>query len=92
MYSKQVVIENATGLHARPASDFVNLAKRYNSKITIQNIDGEGSALANAKSIVMLLAQGYCQGTHVEISANGEDEQEAVEKLVELIQSKFGEE
>lgn len=35
MYAKKVMIENETGLHARPASDFVNLAKNYNSKITI---------------------------------------------------------
>lgn len=92
MYAKQVKIENETGLHARPASDFVNLAKNYTSKITIQNMDEEDSSKANAKSIVMLIAQGLCKGTTVEISAEGEDEQAAVEDLVALIKTKFGEE
>ena len=85
MYAKQVKIENETGLHARPASDFVNLAKNYASQITIQNMDEEDSRKANAKSIVMLIAEGLC-------SAEGEDEQAAVEDLVALIKTKFGEE
>lgn len=92
MYAKQVMIENETGLHARPASDFVNLAKNYNSKIFIQNMDEEHSSKANAKSIVMLIAQGLCKGTTVEISAEGDDEEQAVEDLVALIKTKFGEE
>ena len=91
MYAKKVKIENKTGLHARPASDFVNLAKNYDSKIRIQNMDEEGSAKANAKSIVMLIAQGLAQGTTVEISAEGSDEKEAVDALVALIGTKFGE-
>lgn len=92
MYARKVMIENEIGLHARPAAKFVNLAKKYSSKIRIQNMDEEGSAEANAKSIVMLIAQGLCQGTTVEISADGEDENEAVDALVDLVKSKFGEE
>lgn len=92
MYKQQVIIENETGLHARPASDFVALSNKFSSKIYIQNMDEEESCPANAKSIVMLIAQGMGKGVTAQISANGEDEKEAVEALVSLIKSKFGEE
>ena len=92
MYAKKVVIQNKTGLHARPASNFTGLAKNFKSKVYIQNLDEENSPKANAKSIVMLIAQGFAQGVTAEISAEGEDEKEAVDALVELVLSKFGEE
>lgn len=90
MYSKQTKVVNATGLHARPASDFVLAAKKYESKVTIRNVDEDGEAV-NAKSIVRLLAEGMGQGTTIEIAAEGSDEQEAVDALVELVESGFGE-
>ena len=86
MVVKQVEIINQTGLHARPASDFVMMAKKYQSKITICKEDGEP---VNAKSIVRLLAEGIGPGTKVELCA--EDEAEAVEALEALIASGFGE-
>ena len=88
MYSKKTVVQNKTGLHARPASDFVAAAKNYKSKLTIKTSEEE----ANAKSIILLLSLGASAGTEVEICADGEDEVEAVEALVSLIDSKFGEE
>ncbi len=88
MYSKKTVVQNKTGLHARPASDFVAAAKKYKSKLTIKTSEEE----ANAKSIILLLSLGVSAGTEVEICADGEDEAEAVEALVSLIDSKFGEE
>lgn len=88
MYSKKTVVQNKTGLHARPASDFVAAAKNYKSKLTIKTSEEE----ANAKSIILLLSLGVSVGTEVEICADGEDEVEAVEALVSLIDSKFGEE
>lgn len=91
MYSKTTVIVNESGLHARPAHDFVNTAKKFSSKITIRNMDDAEAEATNAKSMVMLLAEGIAQNTHVEISANGEDEVQAVEELVTLIESGFGE-
>lgn len=91
MYKQQVTIENKTGLHARPASDFIALANKFNSKIYIQNMDEEDGIRGNAKSIVMLIAMGLGKGAVAEISAEGEDEKEAVEALVQLIQTKFGE-
>ena len=89
MYTKKIQIKNRTGLHARPASDFVKAAKQYTSKITIKRAEEETGA--NAKSIVLLLSLGLTKGTQVEISAHGEDEQAAVEALVSLIEEGFGE-
>ena len=91
MVEKNFVVKNETGLHARPASDFIALANKFRSKIFIQNMDEEDSCKANAKSIVMLIAQGLGKGVTAEISAEGEDEKEAVEALAALIKSKFGE-
>lgn len=89
MYKKTVTIKNKTGLHARPASDFVKEAAKFSSKITIRRLDEEDEA--NAKSIVFLLSLGIGQGTEVEISAKGDDERQAVDSLVALIESGFGE-
>ena len=90
MYSRKVTIQNRTGLHARPASDFIACASKFKSKITIKRVGEEDDS--NAKSIVMLLSLGLGQGTEVEITAKGEDEVEAVDALVALIETKFGEE
>lgn len=90
MYSKQTNVINVTGLHARPASDFVLAAKKFESKVTVKNVDTDTPEV-NAKSIVRLLAEGITQGTTIEISADGPDEQQAVDSLVELVDSGFGE-
>jgi len=91
MYSKQTILKNLTGLHARPASEFVACAKSFESKVTIRRLDVEGAPEVNAKSIIKILAQGLSVNTPIEISADGPDEHAAVEKLVELVDSKFGE-
>lgn len=83
MYSQEATILNQTGLHARPGADFVEKAKRYSSKITIRSLVKDKTA--NAKSIVHLLALGLKKDARVEITADGEDEREAVDGLVELI-------
>ena len=88
MVTKQVEFINKTGLHARPASDFVMLAKKYESKITICK---EGGEPVNAKSVVRLLAEGIGQGTIAELAAEGVDEAEAIEALAALVASGFGE-
>lgn len=90
MVSKQTSITNATGLHARPASLFVTEAKKYQSNVTIKNVDKD-SAPVNAKSIMMILAAGLGTGTTVEVSCDGPDEAEALDALVALIDSGFGE-
>ena len=92
MYSKKVTIQNKTGLHARPASEFISMASKFKSRITIKKVGGDEEDEANAKSIVMVLSLALAQDTEVEIVAKGEDEVESVDALVELINSKFGEE
>lgn len=89
MYEKNTVIINPTGLHARPASDFVKKASSYQSKITLTNaVTGRG---ANAKSIVLLLSLGLACGTPVKLAAEGEDEVVAVDALIELLDRGCGE-
>lgn len=90
MHAKQTVIKNKSGLHARPASDFVLLSKKFESRVTIRNVDENGEAI-NAKSITMLLAESLSPGTRVEVAADGGDEAAAVEALTALIDSGFGE-
>lgn len=90
MYKRQTTIVNPTGLHARPASDFVATAKKFSSKISITDLNAKEQP-ANAKSILILLSLGLAQGTTVEISADGTDETEAVDSLVALIETGFGE-
>lgn len=90
MYVKQVVIQNETGLHARPASLFVRKAKEFSASITIKNLSTNSNAV-NAKSMMMLLTLGCVKNSLVEICGDGENEQQAVDALVTLIDSKFGE-
>lgn len=85
MYSKEITVVNATGLHARPASDFVTLAGKFKSSIHIQRSDDERKY--NGKSMVMLMTLGLAQGESATIYAEGEDEKEAVEALADLVAS-----
>lgn len=89
MYEKTTTIVNKTGLHARPASVFVSATKAYSSKVTIKNLTTGKSA--DAKSILMLLTLALSKDTPVAISAEGEDEVKAVDELVALIETGFGE-
>lgn len=85
MYKREIEVKNETGLHARPASMFVNLAGTFKSKIELQRLGGED--LYNAKSIIMLLSLGLEQGEKAILSAEGEDEKQAVDALAELVES-----
>lgn len=88
MQEKELVIENKAGLHARPAALFVQTANKFASQIMVVRGDQE----VNGKSImgIMMLAAG--KGTRIKITAAGADEKEALERLEELINKKFGEE
>ena len=90
MYSKCVIMRNPSGLHARPASEFVAKAKGFQSKISVRR-PGDDSFLGNAKSIIIMLSMGVGQGDSIEILADGPDEQPAVESLTALVESGFGE-
>ena len=88
MTQKTITIENKTGIHARPASIFVQTATKFKSKIQLQD---QGKTI-DAKSILMIMSMGLVKGTEVTIIADGPDEAEAVKALKDLIDSKFGEE
>jgi phosphocarrier protein len=90
MYAKTTKVINRTGLHARPASDFVIMAKTFASKVSLRNLTSGGEAV-NAKSIARLLASGISMGSEIEITAEGEDERQAVDGLIALVESGFGE-
>lgn len=74
-------IKNKEGLHARPASDFCKTANKFKSSISVIK-DGEAF---EAKSILMVLCVGAVKGDVIEIRADGEDEQEAVDALIETL-------
>ena len=91
MYSRQIRILNKTGLHARPASNFTLKAKEFEAKVMIRNLDDRNSEAVNAKSVMKILAAGIQTGATIEITADGSDEQNAVDSLVDLVQSGLGE-
>jgi phosphocarrier protein HPr len=83
-----VVIQNKLGLHARPAAMFVRIANQFSSEIIVEK-DGEE---INGKSIMglMLLAAG--QGSKLKITAHGNDAENALKAIAEIIENKFNEE
>jgi len=87
MISETITITNETGLHARPASVFVSTAAKFKSELMLQ----KGEKQVNAKSIMGVLSLGITKGTDIIISAQGPDEEEAVNALVELARSNFNE-
>ena len=91
MYCRKTVIINPSGLHARPASSFVREAKKYSSEIVIANLDLPDQEPVNAKNVISVLSLGIGPGCNVELAAEGPDELEAVEGLVSLIATAFGE-
>ncbi len=85
MFVKEIVVQNQVGLHARPATFFIQKANEFKSNIWIERDERK----ANAKSLLGVLSLGVTKGVTVTISADGPDEEEAVNKLVELITSDF---
>ena len=88
MQESTVVVHNKVGLHARPAAMFVQLANKFKSSILIAKTGNDREV--NAKSILSILTMAICQGTEIRIRANGEDEEDAVNALCELIETNFG--
>lgn len=84
---QSITIQNKSGLHARPASLFVQAANRFKSKI---EITAKGKTI-DAKSILMIMSMGLTKGTEIELTAKGEDEGEALQALISLIETNFGE-
>lgn len=88
MTTQTVEVTNKIGFHARPASLLISAAKRYSSSFLIQ----KGDASSDLRSIVTLMKLKVKNGDMISISADGADEEQAVQELVDLVKSKFGEE
>lgn len=87
MYVKDVMVQNQVGLHARPATFFIQKANEFKSSIWIEKEERR----VNAKSLLGILSLGIVGGTAIRIIADGADEQVAVDSLVELVESGFSE-
>ena len=88
MTSRSVTVVNQLGLHARAAARFVHLATRFESRIRV----ARESKVMDGKSIMGILLLAASRGTTLTVSADGSDESDAVDALVELVESGFGEE
>ncbi len=87
MISREVTINNQVGLHARPATFFIQKANEFKSVIWVEKDDRR----VNAKSLLGVLSLGIVKGTTISIIADGADEEQAVETLAELIDREFAE-
>ena len=88
MFVREVLVKNQVGLHARPATFFIQKANEFKSSIWIEKEDRR----VNAKSLLGILSLGIVGGTTVKVIADGADEKAAVDALIELVDSGFSEE
>ena len=87
MVSKNVVVNNQVGLHARPATFFIQKANEFKSSIWVEKEERR----VNAKSLLGVLFLGIVKGTAITLIAEGVDEVAAVDTLAELVESNFAE-
>lgn len=87
MFMKEATVNNQVGLHARPATFFIQKANEFKSSIWVEKDERR----VNAKSLLGVLSLGIVKGTEITLIADGPDEETAVSALVELISSDFSE-
>lgn len=87
MFVKDVVVQNRDGLHARPATFFIQKANEFKSSIWVEKEERR----INAKSLLGVLSLGILGGSAIKVIADGSDEEEAVNALVDLVASGFAE-
>ncbi len=90
MTSQVFTLRNPSGLHARPATVFVQLAGRMPCAVTVRNLD-RGTPAVNGKSIIEVLTRGAGPGQRLEVSLDGDDEQTGLGQLAQAIESGLGE-
>ncbi|UCH61369.1 MAG: HPr family phosphocarrier protein [Anaerolineales bacterium] len=88
--SFDINITHEVGLHARPAAMFVKVASQFKSKILVENLSRE-SAAVNARSILSVLSIGVNQNNTIRLTIEGEDEEQAMSALQNLISGNFAE-
>ena len=89
MESTKLTVDHEVGLHARPAARFVERASQFPCEVKVRNVTREGKSV-NAKSMLMVLSLAVSSGHEIEITTSGEQEEEALQALVELIENNFG--
>ena len=87
MYTQEIVVKNEVGLHARPATYFIQKANEFKSGIWVEKDERR----INAKSLLGVLSLGIVKGTTITLIADGADQEEAVAALAALIENNFGE-
>ena len=87
MISREVLISNSIGLHARPATFFIQKANSFKSSVWAEKEERR----VNAKSLLGVLSLGIVKGMTITVIAEGPDENEAVDGLIELVNTGFGE-
>ena len=87
MVTQEVTINNEVGLHARPATFFIQKANEFKSGIWVEKDERR----VNAKSLLGVLSLGITKGTTITLLSDGSDEKEAVAALSELVSGNFGE-
>ena len=87
MIAEKIEIINAAGLHARPSTKLAQIAGKYSATITVNN----GTEDVDAASVIALMMLAAVQGTILKISADGDDESEALAEVVALFNDGFGE-
>jgi len=87
MYTQEITVNNEVGLHARPATFFIQKANEFKSSIWVEKDERR----VNAKSLLGVLSLGIVGGTTIRIIADGADEEQAVSGLVKLVESGFAE-
>lgn len=85
MVSNDVTVQNSVGLHARPATFFIQKANEFKASIWVEKDDRR----VNAKSLLGVLSLGIVKGSTIKLVADGSDEEEAIKALVNLIESNF---
>ena len=90
MVEATIQVKHKVGLHARPASLFVQTASKFSSQIKVRNLTANGT-LVDAKSIIMVLTLGVMRDHEILIQAQGPDEEAALSALKKLIDDNFGE-
>jgi phosphotransferase system HPr (HPr) family protein len=91
MRSTEQTVRNPSGLHARPAAMFVRTAAGFGSKVTLENLDRDGATPIDAKSIIAVMSSGVSKGHRVRVTADGPDEDAAIDTLAQFIASGMGE-
>ena len=90
MLEATIPVKHKVGLHARPASLFVQTAAKFSSAIKVKNLSANGN-FVDAKSIIMVLTLGVMKDHEIQIQAEGADEADAVAALQALVNNNFGE-